>query len=499
MRSGRVSLFSSISLLATAVHPYSIARIVGLFAIMFGLTLTAPILISFWYGGAESASFLLPMAGSLTLGLSLWLIGRLGPANLGVRDGFLIVALFWLLFSLLGAWPFVLSTQLSPVDALFESTSGITTTGATVITGLDKLPRSLLFYRQELQWLGGMGLIVLGVAVLPMLGIGGMQLYRAEAPGPLKEEKLTPRLAETARALWGIYLALTLACALGYWLAGMDLFDAVAHSFSTVSTGGFSTHDASIGYFHSPAVEAVAILFMLLAAINFGVHYTVLHRRDPLYWLQDVESRTFLLFALGVAIFVGIVLRLQGGYEHWHPSLRDATFEVVSVVTSTGFGTVDFSHWPEMLPVLLILISFVGGCGGSTAGGMKVMRVLLLLRQGALEVRRLIHPRAYHPLRLGRRIVDDRLMGGVWGFFAVYVAAFALLVMLMIHSGLDKVSAFAAVATCMNNLGPGLGRVAYNFQTVSDYGKLVGAIAMLLGRLEVFTILVLISPYFWRR
>jgi len=481
------------------VHPYSIARIVGLFAVMFGLTLSAPILISFGYGEAESFSFVLPMAGSLMLGLCLWLIGRLRPANLGVRDGFLIVALFWILLSLLGAWPLMLSARLSAIDALFESASGITTTGATVMTGLDSLPRSLLFYRQQLQWLGGMGLIVLGVAVLPMLGIGGMQLYRAEAPGPLKEEKLTPRLAVTARALWGIYLALTLTCALGYWLAGMGPFDAVAHSLATVSTGGFSTHDASIGYFQSPAVEAVAIVFMLLAAINFGVHYTVLHRRDPLHWLRDVESRSFLSFVLAVAVFVGLVLRLQGGYEQWHPSIRDATFEVVSIVTSTGFGTVDFSHWPEMLPALLILISFVGGCGGSTAGGMKVMRVLLLLRQGALEVRRLIHPHAYHPLRLGGRVVDDRLMESVWGFFAVYLAAFALLVMLMIHSGLDKVSAFAAVATCINNLGPGLGQVAYNFQTVSDYGKLVGVLAMLLGRLEVFTILVLLSPYFWRR
>jgi trk system potassium uptake protein TrkH len=481
------------------VHPYSIARIVGLFAVMFGMTLLAPVAISLWYGEGEVTNFLQPLTGSLVLGLVLWAIGRLRPTYLGVRDGFLVVVLFWVLLSLLGAWPFMLSARLTPADAVFESASGITTTGATVITGLDELPKSLLFYRQQLQWLGGMGLIVLGVAVLPMLGIGGMQLYRAEAPGPLKEEKLTPRLAETARALWRIYVALTLACALGYWLAGMGLFDAVAHSLATVSTGGFSTHDASIGYFHSAGVEAVGILFMLLAAINFGVHYAVLLRRNPLLWLRDVEARTFLLFVLAVTLFVGLILRLQGGYVQWHPSLRDATFEVVSVVTSTGFGTVDFSHWPEMLPVLLILISFVGGCGGSTAGGMKVMRVLLLVRQGALEVRRLIHPHAYQPLRLGRRVVDERLMQSIWGFFAVYMAAFVLLVMLMIHAGLDKVSAFSAVATCMNNLGPGLGSVAYNFQSVSDFGKLVSVVAMLLGRLEVFTVLVLMSPHFWRR
>ena len=483
----------------TSVHLYSVLRIVGLFAILFGLTLGVPILVALWYEEPEILPFFAPMAGSLGLGTLLWIAGRWRPTHLGVRDGFLIVALFWFLLSLLGAWPLMLGAHLSPIDALFESASGITTTGATVLTGLDALPRSLLFYRQLLQWLGGMGLIVLGVAVLPMLGIGGMQLYRAEAPGPLKGEKLTPRLTETARALWRIYLLLTLGCALGYWLAGMGGFDAVAHSLATVSTGGFSTHDASLGYFHSPGVEAVAILFMLLAAINFGIHYAVLAQRDPRFLWRDTETRAFLLFVLAVVLLVGLVLRQQGGYAHWPPSLRDATFEVVSVVTSTGFGTVDFSHWPEMLPVLLLLISFVGGCGGSTAGGMKVIRVLLLVRQGALEVRRLIHPHAYQPLRLGRRVIDDRLMQGIWGFFAVYMTTFVFLVLWMIHAGLDKISAFAAVATCLNNLGPGLGEVAYHFQNVSDLGKFVGILAMLLGRLEIFTILVLLSPHFWRR
>jgi trk system potassium uptake protein TrkH len=326
-----------------------------------------------------------------------------------------------------------------------------------------------------------------------------MQLYRAEAPGPLKEEKLTPRITQTARALWGLYLALTLACALGYWLSGMGPFDAVAHSLSTVSTGGFSTHDASIGYFESEAVELVAILFMLLAGINFGVHFAVLHHRDPRHWIRDEEARTFLLFAATVTLLVGLILRLEGDYAQWHPSLRDATFEVVSIVTSTGYGTVDFSHWPDFLPVMLILLSFVGGCGGSTAGGMKVMRVMLLVRQGILEVRRLLHPRAYLRLRLGHRILDDRVMQGIWGFFALYMVAFLILGLLMIHAGLDPVSAFSAVATCMNNLGPGLGEVTYGFQSVGDLAKLVAVTAMLLGRLEVFTLLVLLSPGFWRR
>ena len=278
----------------------------------------------------------------------------------------------------------------------------------------------------------------------------------------------------------------------------MSAFLAIAHSLSTLSTGGFSTHDASLGFYQNEAIEYVAICFMLLAAINFGVHFIVLYYRKPLHYFRDIEVRSFLLFVLAIVLLVSLVLRLEGDYQNWHPSLRDATFEVVSVVTSTGFGTVDFTHWPDFLPTLLILISFVGGCGGSTAGGMKVMRVLLLVQQGLREVRHLIHPRAVLPLRLGHRVIDVRLVQGVWGFFAAYLTTFALLVILMIHAGMDQTSAFAAVATSMNNLGPGLGEVAYGFHGVSDFGKLIAVVAMLLGRLEIFTFLVLISPAFWR-
>jgi trk system potassium uptake protein TrkH len=332
-----------------------------------------------------------------------------------------------------------------------------------------------------------------------MLGIGGMQLYRAEVPGPSKEEKLTPRLAETARALWLLYFALTVACAAGYWLAGMSLFDAVAHSLSTVSTGGFSTHDASIGYYESNLVEWVAVIFMLLAAINFGVHFTVWHQRNPLHYWHDPEAKTFLRFVVVVVLVVSTVLLLEGEYSNLLHSVQDAVFEVVSLVTSTGYAKVDFSHWPDFLPMLLIYISFVGGCGGSTAGGMKVMRVMLLIRQGMLQVRSLIHPHAMIPIRIGKRTVEPRLIQGIWGFFGLYMATFALLDLAMIHAGLDERSAFAAVATCMNNLGPGLGEVAYTFQNVSDMGKILSILAMLLGRLEIFTLLVLVSPSFWLR
>lgn len=481
------------------MHVWSILRIVGFFAILFGLSLSAPIAIALLYGEPVFATFLAPMSGCLGLGATLWLSGHVRAPRMSNRDGFLIVGSFWTLLTLLGAWPLITSAGLGPIDAVFESASGLTTTGATVMVGLDDLPRSLLLYRQQLQWFGGMGLIVLGVAVLPLLGIGGMQLYRAEVPGPMKEEKLTPRLMETARALWMIYLGLTIACAVAYWLAGMSGFDAIAHSLSTLSTGGFSTHDESLGFYHSGAIEAVAIVFMLLAAINFGIHFTVMQGLNPLHYVRDVEARSFLLFVLAMTLLVGLALRLEGDYANWPPSLRDATFEVVSVVTSTGFGTVDFIQWPDFLPMLLIMISFVGGCGGSTAGGMKVSRVLLLVLQGVHEVRRLIHPHAILPVRLGGRVVDARLMQSVWSFFAAYLVTFALLVLMMIHAGLDETSAFSAVATSMNNLGPGLGEVAYGFHGVSDFGKLVAVVAMLLGRLEIFTLLVLLSPGFWRR
>lgn len=481
------------------MHLPSVIRIVGVFVLLFSITLVFPILVALWYAEPTVEHFLEPLLGSLAIGVVLWAVGRPSRQHLGTRDGFLIVALFWILLSLLGAWPMHLGLGLGPVDALFESASGFTTTGATVLTGLDELPKSLLLYRQQLQWLGGMGLIVLGVAVLPMLGIGGMQLYRAEVPGPLKGEKLTPRLGATARALWLIYAGLTAACALAYWLAGMSPFDAVAHSLSTLSTGGFSTHDESLGYFENESIEFIAIVFMLLAAINFGVHFTALYQRRPLHYFREVESRTFLFLVLFFVVLVSLILRLEGDYENWHPSLRDSTFEVVSVVTSTGYGTVDFTHWPDFLPLMLILISFVGGCGGSTAGGMKVIRLLLLIQQGIREVRSLLHPHAELPLRLGGRVIDSSMIQGVWGYFAMYVTTFALLTLMMIHAGLDEKSAFAAVATSMNNLGPGLGEVAYTFQSVSDLGKLVAVVAMLLGRLEIFTLMVLLSPDFWRR
>ena len=481
------------------MHLSVISQIIGFFSMGFSATILIPLLISMIYQDGETGNFLLCFAVTLGAGLVFWLPTRSRKPELATRDGFIIVALFWSFISLLASLPFIFSQEMSLTDALFESVSAFTTTGATVMSGLDELPRSLLFYRQQLQWFGGMGMIVLAVAILPMIGIGGMQLYRAEAPGPLKEEKLTPRLEQTARTLWLLYFGITVVNAFAYWLAGMSGFDAIAHALSTVSTGGFSTHDASLGYFNSSLVEGIAVVFMLMGAINFSIHYVAFRSRSPAPYWRNTEVRVFLLIVLAAIVLVTLMLYFSEGYEQPPPDLRNATFEVVSVITSTGFGTVDFSAWPDFLPVFLIFISFIGGCGGSTAGGLKVMRVILLVQMGYREIRRLIHPRALFSVRIDNTVVSSRTIEAVWGFFAMYIVSFGILMLLMIHNGLDQVSAFSAIATCMNNLGPGLGEVASSFSSVSDGGKLVAVVAMLLGRLEVFTILVLLTPEFWRK
>ncbi len=458
----------------------------------------APLLVSLWYDDGEIWRLLAEFSVMLACGFLLWLPFRRRRYELRRRDGFFIVTIFWTLLSLLGLAPLYFGLHLSFVDALFESVSGLTTTGATVLSGLDDMPRSLLFFRQELQWFGGMGLIVLAVAVMPMLGIGGMSVYRAEAPGPMKEEKMTPRLASTARSLWALYLGLTLACALAYWYAGMSPFDAISHSLSTLSTGGFSTHDASLAWFHSPAIEMVAVVFMLLGSLNFSVHFLAWRHLSLADYFRDPEVRTFLLLVLGLVILTSLILRWSGQTPDLLLSTREASFEVVSVITSTGFGLDDFSLWPMFLPALLMISSFIGGCGGSTAGGIKVMRVMLLAKLGFRELRLLMHPRGVFPIKIGGRRLREDTLQAVWGFFAVYMLTFVVLMLLIMMSGLDQLSAFAAITTCMNNMGPGLGVVSQTFAHVSDAGKLVAVVAMLIGRLEIFTVLVLFHPAFWR-
>ncbi len=476
-----------------------VIRTLGVLLMLFSLSLAPTLVVSAIYQDGKVFHFSSTMGLSLVAGWLLWAPLRRLHLPLRARDGFVVVTMFWVVMSLLSALPFMFGLEMGAADAVFESVSGFTTTGATVIVGLDRLPPSILFFRQILQWFGGIGVIVSAVALLPMMGVGGMQLFRAETPGPMKDEKLTPRIAHTARTLWQIYALFTVICAAGFWLGGMSVFDAIGHAFSTVSTGGFSTHDASMAYFNSPFIEAVAVVFMTLGGINFGIHYLAMRGVDPaLYW-RSPETRAYLLLLAALTLLVGVLLTVSGAYSDVVSSLRYAVFEVVSVVTGTGFGVADFSAWPLALPVILIFSSFTGGCAGSTTGGMKVVRLLLLWKQGWLEIQRLVHPRMVRPLKLGERTVSSRVAESVWAFFAVYIASFAVIMILLMFTGLDQVTAFSAVAACMNNLGPGLGQVAVNFTAVNDFGLWLLSFAMMLGRLEIFTILVLLTPAFWRQ
>ncbi len=476
-----------------------IQQVLGYLIMTFSLSMLPPMVVSVWYEDGELIHFLWAFALMLTAGLLLWLPAKGQDAELRVRDGFLIVTLFWTVLGMLSALPFMLGPHLSFVDSFFESVSGFTTTGATVLTQLDSLPRSVLYYRQQLQWLGGMGIIVLAVAIFPMLGVGGMQLYRAETPGPMKSDKLTPRIMHTARALWLIYLALTLACAVSYWLAGMTPFDAVGHSFSTIATGGFSTHDAGMAYFDSSLIEWTAVLFMLLGGINFAVHFVAWRQRSVLVYLRDTEALTYLIIAGAVAVLVTLVLLVSSRYQDVVVAFRHSVFQVVSMMTTTGFLTADFSSWPLFVPILIMIITFVGGCAGSTAGGMKVIRILLLYKQGMREVARLVHPSAVIPVKVGGKQLPEKVIEAVWGFFSLYILSTLVLSLAVMGTGLDAVSSFSAVAACINVTGPGLGSVAFSFAGVPMLGKVILTFAMLLGRLEVFTLLVLLTPAFWRK
>ncbi len=480
---------------------FVIQRILGLLIIVFSVTHLPPIAVGLIYRDGAIAPFVEAFVLTLIVGFALYLPVRQHKKELRLRDGFLVVVLFWTVLGVAGGLPIYLSgvNDISVTDSVFESISGITTTGATVIVGLDDLPHSLLLYRQELQWLGGMGIIVLAVAVLPMLGVGGMQLFRAETPGPVKDTKLTPRITETAKALWYIYLGLTLACALAYWLAGMSLFDAVSHSFSTVAIGGFSTHDASIGYFDSTAIQFIAVVFMLASGVNFAIHFTAFRHRSVQPYRRDAEFRTYVLVLFIVSVITIGYLQLTRTFDSTAESIIEGLFQVVSIGTTTGYTTADYYTWPGFLPVLLLYVSFIGGCSGSTGGGIKVIRVLLLVKQGARELKRLVHPNAQIAVKIGKKAMTDRVIEAVWGFFAAYFAISALLILLLLATGLDQVTAFSAVAACLNNLGPGLGDVGSNFKSISDTAKWILCIAMLLGRLEIFTLLVLFTPAFWRK
>lgn len=482
------------------MHLTLIIKILGMLLMVFSITMLSPVLVAWIYDDGMQLPFLSAFAITFAIGMALWMMFFRVRDELGVRDGFLVVTLFWTVLGLIGSLPFILILKVSPTDAVFESMSGLTTTGASVLTGLDDMAPSLLYYRQQLQWLGGMGVVVLAVAILPMLGVGGMQLYKAEIPGPMKEAKLTPRIAETAKALWYVYLTVTIACATGYWLAGMSIFEAICHSFSTVSTGGFSTRDASIAAFDSAAVEWVGAFFMFFSGASFALMFAALRRGSIKTFFRDPEFRFYTGLMFIYLAIATVTLWVGQRYDSFEETARHAAFQVASFGTGTGLSSTDAAgNWPLTLLVLLIFTSFISGCAGSTTAGMKVVRIALMLHQSQRELRRLIYPHGIFALRFGRRTVNDQVLQSVWGFIGVFVTIAVLLTLAMMATGMDLTTAFSAVAASLNTLGMGIGGVSAGFGDIAAEAKWLMCVAMLLGRLEVFTILVLFTPVFWRQ
>ena len=407
-------------------------KVVGIMLLLFSMTLLIPLLVSLLYTDGNHYTFIYSFIVILILGLLLYLPNMSAKNDIKTKEGFLIVVLFWIVLSLVGSLPFILDKQLSLsfIDAFFESVSGWTTTGATIITNLDSLSPSILIYRQELQWLGGMGIVILALAILPMLGVGGMQLYKAESTGPIKDNKISPRIAETAQSLWSIYLGLTIACAFMYYIAGMSAFDAIAHSFSTIAIGGFSTHDLSIGYFENSLVELICIFFMFISAINFILHYLSLSSKNLVCYLKDSEFITYLSIIIGLLIVMVLYIEGSGNDKIL---LQDIVFQTISFVTTSGFTTTSFDTWPAFIVTTLILISFIGACAGSTGGGLKVIRVLLLFKLLKKELLKILHPTAEIPIRINKSPINDDLSGTLYNFFIFYIISYLFLSFLLYY------------------------------------------------------------------
>ena len=483
------------------MHYAIISKILGLLLMLFSFTMVIPAGVAYWYHDGGVLPFISSFAITFLCGLLLWLPFMRAHAELQPRDGFLVVTLYWTVLGVIGGLPFVLTPHLHIgfTDAIFESISGFTTTGASVLTHLDTLPKSLLFWRALSNWLGGMGVIVLALAVLPMLGIGGMQLYKAEIPGPSKDTKLTPRIAETAKALWYIYVALTIACAVAFRIAGMSWFDAICHSFSALATGGFSTHDASLAYFHSGTINVIAAIFIFLGATNFSLFFVAWKDRSLKGFLRDPEFRFFLGLQIAYIAIITIALLAHSTYTDPRTALQQAALQVTSLSTGCGFVSAPIGSWPTFVPYLLILSSFIGGCAGGTGGGMKVVRSALVFAHGQRELRRLIYPSGVFVLRFGGRSVSDQVLQAVWGFVGVYIIITVLSVLAVCATGVDFVTSLSAVTATINNMGAGIAGVGSYFGHLPEVAKWILDADMLLGRLEVFTILVLFTPMFWKQ
>ena len=481
----------------------TVVHALGLLLVMFSAAYVMPVATALIYADSTLLlDFLLAMVWTASAGVLMWLLTRRHKGELSIRHGYLLVVTMWTAMPLFATIPLLLAIPgLSFTDAYFESMSGMTTTGATVLTGLDTMPPAINIWRHELNWLGGLGIIVLAVAVLPLLGIGGRQLFKAETPGPMKESALTPRIAETARNLWVVYVAITLACIGALKWAGMDWLDAVCHSFSAMGLGGFSTHDASIGYFNSPLIEFVLTVFMLFAVVNFATHFLAWRGKSLSVYLRDAEAVAslglILLSCLGIAFF----LWWNEVYPVFWTALRHATFNVVSIATSSGYASVDYGQWPIFAPLWMMFLACIAASSGSSGGGIKMIRTLVLVKQAGREFLKLLHPAAINPMKIGGHVVPNNIVFAVLGFIFLYFMTIATLTFVLLISGMDFITAFSAVLACVNNFGPGLGAVGpnSNYAGLSDFQTWICAFGMLVGRLEIFTVLILFTPHFWRR
>ena len=473
----------------------ALLKLFSILVMFFSISFIVPIITSFIYKDGALSIFVITFSVVFMVGFLGWLISKNNTEEMTHKDSFLVITLFWIVLSSAGSIPFILS-GMTFIDSFFESMSGITTTGATVIPNLSVLPESLLLYRQLLQWMGGMGLIVLAIAVMPLLGIGGGQLYKTEIPGAMNDQKLTPRIKETAQALWLIYLLLTIFCSIFYFFAGMNAFDAISHSLSTVSIGGFSTYNNSIGHFDNGLIETVCIIFMLLSALSFTLHYFAFYMKKPLKYLHDPELR-FFISIMACIFLLSILINYFSNYEQ--ASIRELLFHSVSIVTTTGFSIGDTNQWNPSIGFLFLIGAFIGACSGSVGGGIKSWRVLIMINYAYINLKKMIHPNAVISLKIGTKNVENDVAASVWGFFSIYVLSFIILLLGLVVTGLDFQSAFSAIGACLNNLGPGLGEVAQTYASVTATGKAILSFAMILGRLEIFTLLVLFMPIFWQK
>jgi len=479
-----------------------ILNVLGAVLMLFSITFLMPLLPALWFKDGSARAFVESALITLGTGFLLWLGTRRFKRELKARDGFLLVSLLWTVIAAFSTIPLIMKIPgLTFTDAYFETMSGLTTTGATVLVGLDALPQGLNLWRHELNWVGGMGIIVLAVAILPLLGVGGRELYKAETPGPMKDSQLTPRITETAKNLWLVYTGITIACIVSLRVAGMSWFDAVCHAFAAMGLGGFSTHDASVGYFNSPAIEFVLIVFMLLAGMNFATHFLVWREKSFKPYRYDAEAKTFLLLVLGSCVGIAAYLVAMGTYDNFWTALRHASFNLVSVATDCGFASVDYDKWPIFAPLWMLFLSCISVSSGSTGGGIKMIRTLLVIKQGWREMLHLLHPRAIIPIKIGGAVIPNKVVFSVQGFIFLYFYSVIGLSFVLMLSGLDFISSFSAVIACINNAGPGLNQVgpASNFQGLNDFQTWVCTFAMLLGRLELFTLLIVFTPAFWRK